>query len=31
MLEADTLTGDLYFYENAQVQIDWQATQQFKG
>lgn len=31
MLEADTLSGDLYFYENAQVRIDWQATQQFRG
>ena len=31
MLEADTLTGDLYFYENAEVRIAWPATQQFRG
>jgi UDP-N-acetylglucosamine 3-dehydrogenase len=31
MLEADTLTGDLYFYENAEVRIMWAATQQFRG
>lgn len=31
MLEADTLTGDLTFYENAEVRIDWSATQQFRG
>jgi predicted dehydrogenase len=31
MLEADTLTGDLSFYENADVRIDWPATQQFRG
>ena len=31
MLEADTLTGDLYFYENAEVRIVWPATQQFRG
>jgi predicted dehydrogenase len=31
MLEADTLTGDLFFYENAQVRIAWSATQQFRG
>jgi UDP-N-acetylglucosamine 3-dehydrogenase len=31
MLEADTLTGDLYFYENAEVRIMWSATQQFRG
>ena len=31
MLEADTLTGDLYFYENAEVRIVWTATQQFRG
>jgi UDP-N-acetylglucosamine 3-dehydrogenase len=31
MLEADTLTGDLFFYENAGVGIDWSATQQFRG
>lgn len=31
MLEADTLTGDLFFYENAEVGISWSATQQFRG
>ena len=31
MLEADTLTGDLLFYENAEVAIEWPATQQFRG
>ena len=31
MLEADTLNGDLFFYENAQVRIAWSATQQFRG
>lgn len=31
MLEADTLTGDLLFYENAQVRNDWPASQQFRG
>jgi predicted dehydrogenase len=31
MLEADTLTGDLFFYENAEVRIAWSATQQFRG
>jgi predicted dehydrogenase len=31
LLEADTLTGDLYFYENAEVRIVWSATQQFRG
>jgi UDP-N-acetylglucosamine 3-dehydrogenase len=31
MLEADTLTGDLYFYENAEVGIVWSAAQQFRG
>jgi predicted dehydrogenase len=31
MLEADTLTGDLYFYENADQRITWPATQQFRG
>jgi predicted dehydrogenase len=31
MLEADTLTGDLFFYENAQVLNDWPASQQFRG
>ena len=31
MLEADTLSADLYFYENAEVGISWSATQQFRG
>ncbi|HLH65329.1 MAG TPA: Gfo/Idh/MocA family oxidoreductase [Solirubrobacteraceae bacterium] len=31
MLEADTLTGDLFFYENADVGIEWSTTQQFRG
>lgn len=31
MLEADTLTGDLFFYANAEVGIAWSATQQFRG
>ena len=31
MLEADTLTADLYFYENAEVAVVWSATQQFRG
>jgi UDP-N-acetylglucosamine 3-dehydrogenase len=31
MLEADTLTGDLFFYENAEVDIAWSTTQQFRG
>jgi UDP-N-acetylglucosamine 3-dehydrogenase len=31
MLEADTLTGDLFFYENAAVDISWSTTQQFRG
>ena len=31
MLEADTLTGDLFFYENAEVQVSWAMTQQFRG
>jgi UDP-N-acetylglucosamine 3-dehydrogenase len=31
MLEADSLTGDLFFYENAEVGISWPATQQFRG
>jgi UDP-N-acetylglucosamine 3-dehydrogenase len=31
MLEADTLSADLYFYENADVGIPWSATQQFRG
>jgi UDP-N-acetylglucosamine 3-dehydrogenase len=31
MLEADTLSADLYFYENADVDIVWPASQQFRG
>jgi UDP-N-acetylglucosamine 3-dehydrogenase len=31
MLEADTLTGDLYFYENAEVRVVWDTSQQFRG
>lgn len=31
LLVADTLTGDLFFYENAEVGIVWAATQQFRG
>jgi len=31
LLEADTLSGDLFFYENAQVRISWETTQQFRG
>lgn len=31
MLEADTLTGDLLFYENAEVGIAWSTAQQFRG
>jgi UDP-N-acetylglucosamine 3-dehydrogenase len=31
MLEADTLSGDLFFYENAAVDISWSMTQQFRG
>lgn len=31
LLEADTLTGDLFFYENAEVGISWPTTQQFRG
>ena len=31
MLEADSLTADLYFYENAEVGIVWSAAQQFRG
>lgn len=31
MLVADTLTGDLTFYENADVAIEWDATQQLRG
>ena len=31
LLEADTLTGDLYFYENGEVGVVWSAAQQFRG
>jgi predicted dehydrogenase len=31
MLEADTLSADLYFYENAEVRSAWATTQQFRG
>jgi UDP-N-acetylglucosamine 3-dehydrogenase len=31
MLEADTLSADLYFYENAEVRSAWSTTQQFRG
>jgi predicted dehydrogenase len=31
MLVADTLGGDLTLYENADVAIEWDATQQFRG
>ena len=31
MLVADTLTGDLTLYENADVAIEWDATQQLRG
>jgi UDP-N-acetylglucosamine 3-dehydrogenase len=31
MLEADTLTGDLFFYENAAVDVAWPTAQQFRG
>jgi len=31
MLEADTLSGDLFFYANAEVEIGWTTTQQFRG
>ncbi len=31
MLAADTLTGDLTFYENADVAIEWDTTQQLRG
>jgi UDP-N-acetylglucosamine 3-dehydrogenase len=31
LLEADTLTADLYFYENADVDISWSTAQQFRG
>jgi predicted dehydrogenase len=31
LLEADTLTGDLYFYENGEIGVVWSAAQQFRG
>jgi predicted dehydrogenase len=31
MLEADTLSGDLFFYENAEVGVMWDTSQQFRG
>ncbi len=31
LLEADTLTGDLTFYENGAVAVVWPAAQQFRG
>jgi UDP-N-acetylglucosamine 3-dehydrogenase len=31
MLEADTLNGDLDFYENAEVAVAWDTSQQFRG
>jgi predicted dehydrogenase len=31
MLEADTLSADLYFYANADVAVTWAASQQFRG
>ncbi len=31
MLVADTLTGDLTLHENAEVAIEWAATQQLRG
>ncbi len=31
MLEGDTLSADLYFYENAEVRSAWSTTQQFRG
>jgi UDP-N-acetylglucosamine 3-dehydrogenase len=31
MLEADLLSADLYFYENASVDVTWPASQQFRG
>jgi predicted dehydrogenase len=31
MLEADTLNGHLYFYENAEVGVAWSTAQQFRG
>ncbi|MHB8690560.1 MAG: Gfo/Idh/MocA family oxidoreductase [Solirubrobacteraceae bacterium] len=31
MLEADTLSDDLTFYENAEVDVIWPSSQQFRG
>ncbi len=31
LLEADTVTGDLYFYENGEMGVVWSAAQQFRG
>ena len=31
LLEADTLSGDLCFYENGEVGVVWSAAQQFRG
>jgi predicted dehydrogenase len=31
MLVADTLTGDLTFYANGEVAVEWDASQQFRG
>lgn len=31
MLEADSLTGDLHFYENGDTGVVWSAAQQFRG
>jgi UDP-N-acetylglucosamine 3-dehydrogenase len=31
LLEADTLTGDLNFYENGEIGVVWSAAQQFRG
>jgi UDP-N-acetylglucosamine 3-dehydrogenase len=31
LLEADSLTGDLFFYENGEMGVVWAAAQQFRG
>src|SRR5918997_4494954 len=31
MLLADTLAGDLFFYENGHVRVEWAAASQFRG
>lgn len=31
MLIADTLSNDLFYYANGHVEVEWAATQQFKG